>query len=71
MLIEPSPQLLRPISSDEFLPPIGRWSSLGGIILSGSVGVAFLLASVVRYDVTVKAASASFTSVSEITCLSW
>jgi HlyD family type I secretion membrane fusion protein len=57
MLTDSSPELLRPISSDEFLPPIDRWSSLGGIILSGTVGVAFLLASLIRYNVTVKAAS--------------
>jgi len=57
MLGDAHSELLRPISSDEFLPSIGRWSSLGGIILSGSVGVAFLLASVTRYNVTVRAAS--------------
>jgi HlyD family type I secretion membrane fusion protein len=46
---------LRPIHSDEFLPPISRWTFLGGILLSGTIGVAVLLAAVVRYNVTVKA----------------
>lgn len=57
MLINSPPKSLRPISSDEFLPPISRWTSLGGILLSGSVGIAFLLASATRYNVTVRAAS--------------
>lgn len=46
---------LRPVKADEFLPPVSRWTSLGGLILIGSVGVAITLASIVQYNVTVKA----------------
>ena len=46
---------LRTIQSDEFLPPISRWTSLGGILLSATIGAAVLLSTLVRYNVTVKA----------------
>lgn len=55
MLGNSYPGLLRPISSDEFLPPIGRWTYLGGILLSGTIASVVLLAALVRYNVTVKA----------------
>lgn len=48
---------IRPVKADEFLPPIGRWSLLGGLILISSVGVAIALAAVIPYNVTVKAAA--------------
>jgi HlyD family secretion protein len=43
------------IHSDEFLPSVGRWSSLSGLILVGTLGVAVGLASVMKYNVAVKA----------------
>ena len=46
---------LRPIQNDEFLPPISRWTSLGGFLLSGTIAAAVLLAATIRYNVTVKA----------------
>ncbi|MDZ8034559.1 HlyD family efflux transporter periplasmic adaptor subunit [Nostoc sp. DedSLP04] len=56
MLIDPQPDFLRPVESDEYLPPISSWTWLGGIFLIGSVGVAFGLASVIQYNVVVRAA---------------
>jgi HlyD family secretion protein len=51
--IQPS----RPVKVDEFLPPIGRWAVLGGLILIGSVGAAIGLAAVIPYNITVRAAA--------------
>ena len=48
-------QLLRAASSDEFLPPISRWTTLSGLFLVGTVGAAVTLASCIKYNVTVKA----------------
>ena len=55
MLSDPNPDFLRPVQSDEFLPPISRWTTLGGLFLIGTVGAAFALATVIKYNVTVKA----------------
>ncbi|MBN3958226.1 HlyD family efflux transporter periplasmic adaptor subunit [Nostoc sp. NMS8] len=55
MLIDPQPDFLRPVESDEYLPPISSWTWLGGIFLIGSVGAAFSLASVIQYNIVVKA----------------
>ncbi|OUL22003.1 HlyD family efflux transporter periplasmic adaptor subunit [Nostoc sp. 106C] len=51
---EPSPDLIRPISSDQFLPPISLWTILGGFFLIGTVGAAVILAALTRYNITVK-----------------
>ncbi|MBV9385787.1 MAG: HlyD family efflux transporter periplasmic adaptor subunit [Chroococcidiopsidaceae cyanobacterium CP_BM_ER_R8_30] len=48
---------LRPVHSDEFLPPVGFWTKLGGIVLVSSVGIAITLAAVIKYNVIVKAAA--------------
>ena len=55
MLSDPHPDLIRPIATDRFLPPVSLWTSIGGLFLAGSVGAAFTLAAVIRYNVTVKA----------------
>ncbi len=55
MLFDPHPDLLRTIRSDQFLPPIGLWTNLGSLFLVGSVGAAFTLAAIIKYNVTVKA----------------
>lgn len=55
MYSDPNPDSLRPVSSDEFLPPIGRWTTLGGGFLVGTVGVAIALATFIKYNVIVKA----------------
>lgn len=57
MLSDPNPDLLRPVESNEFLPPISLWTTLGGLFMVGTVGVAITLASVIKYNVTVKAAA--------------
>jgi HlyD family type I secretion membrane fusion protein len=50
-----NPDLLPPVSSNEFLPPISRWTTLGGCFLVGTVGVAIALATFIKYNVIVKA----------------
>jgi HlyD family type I secretion membrane fusion protein len=47
--------VLPPIQTDEFLPPISRWTTLGGIVVVGIITVAATLTSVIPYKVTVKA----------------
>ncbi|WP_414577942.1 biotin/lipoyl-binding protein [Anabaena sp. CCY 9402-a] len=42
------------VESNEFLPPIGNWAKLGGLVLVGAVGVAIALSSIIEYKVTVK-----------------
>lgn len=56
MISDSNPDLLRPVESDEFLPPIGLWSTLTGLTLVGTVSAAVTLAFVIKYNVTVKAA---------------
>lgn len=56
MLGEPNPDLLPQVQqSEEYLPPISLWTTLGGVVIVGTVGVAVTLASVIKYNVTVKA----------------
>ncbi|HEY9674773.1 MAG TPA: biotin/lipoyl-binding protein, partial [Waterburya sp.] len=57
MVSELNSELLHPVESDEFLPPISGWTTLGGMFLVGTVGVAFTLAAVTKYNITVKAAA--------------
>lgn len=50
-----SPSSLHAAQPDEFLPPIGQWATVGGLVmLAGFVG-AVLLAAVLPYKVVVKA----------------
>jgi HlyD family type I secretion membrane fusion protein len=58
MLSNPSPDRLHPVSSDEFLPPISRWTTLGGGFLIGTVGVAIALATFISANVIIKAPGA-------------
>ena len=55
MLNDSNEAVLPKASSDEFLPPISHWTTLGGLLLVGTVGVAFILAALFKYNVTVKA----------------
>ncbi len=57
MVSTPQPDFLPPVQDNEFLPPISRWATLGGLLLVGSMGVVITLASVTKYNVTVKAAA--------------
>lgn len=47
--------LFDPLDSDEFLPPIGRWTNWTGILLVGLLGAAIALAASIKYNVAVKA----------------
>ncbi|NEU82059.1 HlyD family efflux transporter periplasmic adaptor subunit [Nostoc sp. UIC 10630] len=55
MLNDPSPDLIRPIHSDQFLPSISLWTTLGGLFLVGTVGATITILAVTEYNVTVKA----------------
>jgi HlyD family type I secretion membrane fusion protein len=55
MAISPSQELLRSVRQDEFLPPINTWMRLSGIVLVGAFATALTVASVVKYNVVVKA----------------
>lgn len=45
---------LPPVRENDFLPPLGRWTTLGGLVIVCAVGLAIPLASVTKYKVTVK-----------------
>jgi multidrug efflux pump subunit AcrA (membrane-fusion protein) len=55
MLGNPNPDFLAVVERGDFLPPISNWTTLGGFFLIGTAGVAVGLASVVKYNDTVKA----------------
>lgn len=55
MFSDPHPDLLRPVKSDDFLPPISLWTTLGSLFLVATVGCAFTLIAVIKYNVTVNA----------------
>lgn len=42
------------IQDNEFLPPISRWTMVSGVVMVMILGIAFALASVIKYKVTVK-----------------
>ncbi|MDY7019775.1 MAG: HlyD family efflux transporter periplasmic adaptor subunit [Cyanobacteriota bacterium] len=41
---------LQPLDSDDFLPPVSRWTQWGGLLLLGTFGVTVILASFIRYS---------------------
>lgn len=45
----------RPLRPDHLLPSIGKWSTLGGLILIMAIGASILLATVLKYSTSVKA----------------
>lgn len=53
----PDPALdgIQALKMDELLPPISRWTPLGGWLLISTIGIALGLSAVARYSVTVKA----------------
>jgi HlyD family type I secretion membrane fusion protein len=63
MLVDSSPtaiikrqsQSLRSLRSDEFLPPVQRWTRLGGWLLVATVGGVVALAAATPYHIVVKA----------------
>lgn len=54
MISQPNCDYLPSIQDDEFLPPLGLWTTIGGIVIVCAVGLAIPLASVIKYKVTVK-----------------
>lgn len=48
---------LRPVQPDEFLPPVERWATVGGIAMLAIFSSAVALAAVLKYPATVKAAA--------------
>ncbi|NEP61093.1 MAG: HlyD family efflux transporter periplasmic adaptor subunit [Symploca sp. SIO2G7] len=55
MFSKPELDSLQPLQNDEFLPPISRWMTLGGMFLVGTFGAAVVLASAIEYNVKVRA----------------
>jgi HlyD family type I secretion membrane fusion protein len=55
MFSDPHPDLIRPVRSDQFLPSLSPWISLGGLFLIGTIGAIVTLAALIEYNVTVKA----------------
>jgi len=50
----PNPQFIRAAHPDEFLPPLGKWTIIGGLVmLAGLVG-ALALSAVLKYKIVVK-----------------
>ncbi len=54
-LYQPNPRLLPSVKPEEFLPSISRWITIGGLALLTTFGAALVLASVLKYKITVKA----------------
>lgn len=52
---QPDLDSIQPLESDGFLPPISRWTTLGGLFLVGAFAAAIILASLVKYNITVRA----------------
>ena len=55
MISHSNSDYLPQVQDNEFLPPLGRWTILGGLVMLSAMGIAIALASVVKYKVTVKA----------------
>jgi multidrug efflux pump subunit AcrA (membrane-fusion protein) len=53
--IFPLPPNLNPIGENDFLPPISRWTKLGGMFIVGAVGIGFIVSAFTPYNVTIKA----------------
>ena len=52
---EPDYAIVQPVTPEEFIPSIGRWISVGGIVMVASFGAAIGLSTVLKYKVTVQA----------------
>ena len=52
---EPDYAIVQPVTAEEFIPSIGRWISVGGIVMVASFGAAIGLSTVLKYKVTVQA----------------
>ncbi len=52
---EPNPDRLHLLEPSEFLPSIGKWTTMGAVVLVGTFVAGVMLASVLKYKITVKA----------------
>lgn len=52
--ISNSNQNLPPIQQDEFLPPLGRWTTIGGLVVIGILAIVIPAMSVIKYKSTVR-----------------
>ncbi|MBW4464478.1 MAG: HlyD family efflux transporter periplasmic adaptor subunit [Pegethrix bostrychoides GSE-TBD4-15B] len=48
---------LRTLQPDQFLPSVGRWAKLGGLVLIGAIGATVTLAAGLKYSTSVRAAA--------------
>ncbi len=55
MVSDPQINALHPALPNEFIPPISRWTSMGGLALVTTFVTAVVSAAVIEYDVVVKA----------------
>jgi multidrug efflux pump subunit AcrA (membrane-fusion protein) len=55
MFKDSHPDCLPSAQIDEFLPPVSRWTTLGGLCLVSTFGIFITLATVIKYNITVKA----------------
>jgi multidrug efflux pump subunit AcrA (membrane-fusion protein) len=55
MVSHSNSDFLPPVQENEFLPPIGRWTTFGGLFIVCAVCSAIPVASVIKYKETVKA----------------
>lgn len=54
MVTNSQTDFLPPIQTNEFLPPISRWTTFGGMFILGVLGLAIPISAVTKYKVTVK-----------------
>ncbi|KOP27425.1 hemolysin D [Hapalosiphon sp. MRB220] len=54
MLYTHNQKFIPSVNTDEFLPPVSRWTTLAGIFLVVNFGTAIALASYIKYNVSVK-----------------
>ncbi len=54
MASNPQPKFLPPVQINEFLPPISRWTTFGGLFILFVIGLAVPVAAVTKYKVTVQ-----------------
>lgn len=55
--IVPAEEALALVDENDFMPPMSRWTKLGGLFLAGSMGIAIALSAFTPYNVNVKAQS--------------
>ena len=55
MVSNPQPNFLPPVQTNEFLPPISRWTTFGGLFILFVLGLAVPIAAITKYKVTVQA----------------